>query len=556
MYKPLLFQPFSTAISGISLPEKFTFPFYYQPHELSLIASKALQDFLETQTDFEHNFGLVEEQKGLVIGKMFGVLVCQNKEGEIGYLWAFSGKLAASNHLPHFVPPVFDLLETDGFFKKEEEVLNALNREIERLENDTIYLEYKQKQADLEKQANLEIEAHKRAIKSNKQLREQKRAAISSASLEAKETVLAVLSQESKDESILLKKMTKYFKLALAANETALQEFETKIKLLKEQRKIKSSALQQKIFTKYTFLNTLKETKSIGEIFNDNPPAGAGECAAPKLLHYAFQHDLKPIAMAEFWWGQSPKSEIRKHKQFYPSCKSKCEPILMGHMLKGLTLEANPFVENPAVGKQLEIVYEDDALLVINKPAEFLSVPGKTIADSVYQRIKDSHPDATGPLIVHRLDMSTSGIMLVAKDEETYVRLQRQFIDRTIKKRYVALLDGIVKQPKGTIDLPLRVDLDDRPRQLVCYEHGKHAQTHFEVLSIKNKQTRILFYPITGRTHQLRVHASHASGLNIPIVGDDLYGTKANRLHLHAEWIQFEHPVTRKPMEINVEAEF
>jgi tRNA pseudouridine32 synthase/23S rRNA pseudouridine746 synthase len=146
--------------------------------------------------------------------------------------------------------------------------------------------------------------------------------------------------------------------------------------------------------------------------------------------------------------------------------------------------------------------------------------------------------------------------MLVAKDEETYVKLQRQFIDRTIKKRYVALLDGIVKQPKGTIDLPLRVDLDDRPRQLVCYEHGKHAQTHFEVLSIKNKQTRIHFYPITGRTHQLRVHASHASGLNIPIVGDDLYGTKANRLHLHAEWIQFEHPVTRKPMEINVEAEF
>lgn len=556
MYKPLLFQPFSTAISGISLPEKFTFPFYYQPHELSLIASKALQDFLETQTDFEHNFGLVEEQKGLVIGKMFGVLVCQNKEGEIGYLWAFSGKLAASNHLPHFVPPVFDLLETDGFFKKEEEVLNALNREIERLENDTIYLEYKQKQADLQKQANLEIEAHKRVIKSNKQLREQKRAAISSASLEAKETLLAVLSHESKDESILLKKMTKYFKLALAANETALQEFETKIKLLKEQRKIKSSALQQKIFTKYTFLNTLKETKSIGEIFNDNPPAGAGECAAPKLLHYAFQHDLKPIAMAEFWWGQSPKSEIRKHKKFYPSCKSKCEPILMGHMLKGLVLEANPFVENPAAGKQLEIVYEDDALLVINKPAEFLSVPGKTIADSVYQRIRDSHPDATGPLIVHRLDMSTSGIMLVAKDEETYVKLQRQFIDRTIKKRYVALLDGIVKQPKGTIDLPLRVDLDDRPRQLVCYEHGKHAQTHYEVLSIKNKQTRIHFYPITGRTHQLRVHASHASGLNIPIVGDDLYGTKANRLHLHAEWIQFEHPVTRKPMEINVEAEF
>ena len=556
MHKPLLFQPFTTAISGITLPNAFTFPFYYEPHELSLLAAQKLQDYLVHQTDFEHNFGLKENQKGLVIGKMFGVLVCQNKEGEIGYLWAFSGKLAASNHLPHFVPPVFDLLETDGFFKKEEEVLNALNREIERFENDTIYLAYKQKQTDLQTQASLEIEAHKSAIKNNKQQRELKRAAIANASIESKEALLTALSQESKDESILLKKMTKYFKLALAANETALQEFETKITLLKEQRKLKSSALQQKIFTKYTFLNALKETKSIGEIFDNNPPAGAGECAAPKLLHYAFLHDLKPIAMAEFWWGQSPKSEIRKHQQFYPSCKSKCEPILMGHMLKGLVLEANPFMENPAAGKQIEIVYEDEVLLVVNKPAEFLAVPGKNITDSVYQRIRESYPEATGPLVVHRLDMSTSGIMLVAKNEETYVKLQRQFSKRTLKKRYVAVLDGIVKQPKGTIDLPLRVDLDDRPRQLVCYEHGKSAQTHFEVLSVKNKQTRIHFYPITGRTHQLRVHASHALGLNIPIVGDDLYGTKANRLHLHAEWIQFEHPVTGKQMEINVEAPF
>lgn len=557
MQMPPLFQPFKTDISGISLPEKFTFPFYYQPHELSLIASKALQDFLETQTDFEHNFGLVEEQKGLIIGKMFGVLVCQNKEGEIGYLWAFSGKLAASNHLPYFVPTVFDMLDEKGFFKKEEEIISAINFQIETLEQDPDFLLCKKK---FERETNLAticIDEQKQKIQQQKKTRDENRAQFDRLAQPLLFHIMQVSwSNESIKEKVLLKNMTKYWDYRLQELKNKYEQFVNEINKLKELRKQKSAALQRLLFAEYAFLNKDKETKSLGKIFNDNPPAGAGECAAPKLLHYAFQNDLKPIAMAEFWWGQSPKSEIRRHKQFYPSCKSKCEPILMGHMLKGLALEANPFMENHAAGKQLEIVYEDDALLVINKPADFLSVPGKTIADSVYQRIKDSYPDATGPLIVHRLDMSTSGIMLVAKDEETYVRLQRQFIDRTIKKRYVALLDGIVKQPKGTIDLPLRVDLDDRPRQLVCYEHGKHAQTHFEVLSIKNKQTRIHFYPITGRTHQLRVHASHASGLNIPIVGDDLYGTKANRLHLHAEWIQFEHPVTRKPMEINVEAEF
>ena len=195
-------------------------------------------------------------------------------------------------------------------------------------------------------------------------------------------------------------------------------------------------------------------------------------------------------------------------------------------------------------------------MLAINKPAEFLSVPGKTITDSVYSRIKTLYPEATGPLIVHRLDMSTSGLMLIAKNEETYVMLQKQFIKRQVQKRYVAVLDGILKQPSGIIDLPLRVDLDDRPRQLVCYEYGKSAQTHWEVIQVKNKQTRVFFYPITGRTHQLRVHAAHQSGLQMPIVGDDLYGKKANRLHLHAESITFTNPLSGVSQTITVPAEF
>ena len=285
------------------------------------------------------------------------------------------------------------------------------------------------------------------------------------------------------------------------------------------------------------------------------PPAAAGECAAPKLLQYAFENELKPLAMAEFWWGKTPKSAIRKHRQFYPACQGKCQPIL-GHMLIGMKVDENPLLNNPAKGKKINIIYEDDELLVINKPTEFLSVPGKTIQDSVYERMKIQFPKATGPLIVHRLDMSTSGLMLIAKTKDTHKNLQRQFIKRSVKKRYVALLDGLVNEDHGFIDLPLRLDIDDRPRQLVCYEHGKSAHTKWKVIERKNNQTKIHFYPITGRTHQLRVHSAHSKGLNMPIVGDDLYGKRSNRLHLHAESVEFEHPISKKLMNFQVEAEF
>ena len=554
--KKTIFQPFKTNISGISLPEKFTFPFYYEPHELSIIAATELQKYLETQIDFEHNFGLKDNQKGLVIGKMFGVLVCQNNKGELGYLWAFSGKLASVNHLPYFVPTIFDMLQENGFFRKEEEVLNAINRQIEILENSA---ELQTKKNQLEKTKNealTDIQNQKNKIKRLKVERDEKRNSFTNLSSTEIEQLEFELSEESKKESILLKKMTKYWNFQIENAQKEVNLLLEAINQLKEERRIKSGALQQKLFAEYSFLNQFGERKSIGEIFNNNPPAGAGECAAPKLLNYAFENQLKPIAMAEFWWGQSPKSEIRKHKQFYPACKSKCEPILLSHMLKGLEMEANPFQENPAEGKNIEIVYEDEVLLVINKPAEFLSVPGKIISDSVYQRIKELYPNASGPLIVHRLDMSTSGLMLIAKDEATYVKLQSQFIKRTIKKRYLALLDGILEANDGFIDLPLRVDLDDRPRQLVCYEHGKPAQTKWEKIEVRNNQTLVYFYPITGRTHQLRVHASHELGLKKPIVGDDLYGQKANRLHLHAESLTFEHPKTREQLTISVAPTF
>jgi tRNA pseudouridine32 synthase/23S rRNA pseudouridine746 synthase len=550
MTQPSHFIAFKQNISGIRLPQKFTFPFYYEPHQLSKIAASELQDYLQTQTDWEHNFGLQEGQQGLVIGKMFGVLVVQNEAGEVGYLAAFSGKLADSNEHRHFVPPVFDMLQQDGFFKQEEKILNEYNRQIEALENDATYHALQAQLATTLLQAEQDKAEKKERSRLNKIRRDERRAkAEQELPFEDYKVLQKQLSKESQQESIQLKQMNYYWKETIAQARQKLADFEANIQRLKDERKAKSAALQQKLFQQYSFLNQNGETKSLGAIFDNNPPASAGECAAPKLLHHAFQHQLQPIALAEFWWGQSPKSEIRKHGHFYPACTGKCKPIL-AHMLVGLNVDDNPLLQNPAENKELTFLYDDAYLSVVHKPAEFLSVPGKAIRDSVYTRYQARFPEATGPLIVHRLDMSTSGILLLAKSTEVYLQLQAQFMKRTVQKRYMALLNGTIDQDRGVINLPLRVDLDNRPNQLVCYQHGKPAKTLWEVVERREHTTLVHFYPITGRTHQLRVHAAHTEGLNAPIVGDDLYGTKADRLYLHAERIRFWHPVLGKEMEV------
>jgi tRNA pseudouridine32 synthase/23S rRNA pseudouridine746 synthase len=554
------FIRFKSVPDGIELPDAFTFPFYYQPHPLSLLAANELQDYLENQFDANHNFGLNEEQEGLVIGKMFGVLVVKNQANELGYLAAFSGKLANENHHDLFVEPVFDILEADGFYKREEEVVNEVNAAIEALENNTEFIALQAQMEALKAEELAVISGQKARMKEAKKIRDEHRKEYAYFVNETtKQTLLDQLNNESVQEKFLLKDMIKHFHYRTTDLQELLNRFELEIEQLKEKRKNLSNQLQQQIFENYYFTNALGEQKSLGAIFENTvdvkPPAGSGECAAPKLLQHAYLNKLTPICLAEFWWGQAPKSEIRLHKQFYPACKSKCEPIL-GHMLEGLTVDPNPMLDNPAEGKSLSIVYDDESIVVINKPAEFLSVPGKNIYDSVYARVLELYPTATGPLIVHRLDMSTSGLLIVAKNKEAHQQLQRQFIKRNVKKRYVALLAGVIQEDEGVIDLPLRVDLEDRPRQLVCYEHGKSAVTHWKVIKRSNTQTLIHFYPITGRTHQLRVHAAHSLGLNAPIVGDDLYGTKADRLHLHAEWIQVNHPVTHKKIQFQVDPEF
>lgn len=554
------FIPFKESISDYSLPEKFTFPFYYDPHPLGLLAAKELQDYLETQTDWIHNFGIDPTQEGQVIGKMFGVLVVRNAKGEVGYITAFSGKLAGSNDHAYFVPPVFDILETDGFFRKGETIISGITQEIEALEANPHLSEFRSLLAEEEATAAFQLDRLKTKAREAKKARREKRAELTKEEDSSDhEAILHNMKIESLQFKAYAKDLTDYWTLRVGRAERKLSRLVDQISSLKKDRKARSGALQQEIFDHYHFLNALGEEKSLGAIFKhtieQKPPSGAGECAAPKLMQYAFLNDLEPIALTEFWWGTSPKSEIRKHKHYYPACRGKCEPIL-GHMLEGLTLDDNPLLMQSEEEKVITAVYEDEHLMVINKPHEFLSVPGKTIKDCVSQRMMDQYPDATGPLIVHRLDMATSGLLLIAKSKEIHKALQRQFIQRTINKRYIALLDGNIEENDGFIDLPLRVDLEDRPRQLVCYEFGKNARTRFEVIERKDGKTRVYFYPITGRTHQLRMHAAHESGLNAPIVGDDLYGEKGNRLHLHAELIEFYHPINKERMTVTVAPEF
>jgi tRNA pseudouridine32 synthase/23S rRNA pseudouridine746 synthase len=554
------FQHFKTAISGIALPKKFTFPFYYEPHILAKIATAELQTYLENQTDFDHNFGLQNTTgTDLAIGKMFGVLVVKNEQNQLGYLTAFSGKLADKSLPEQFVPPVFNMRTSGSFYIKGELEIDTMNTQLSVLKKDTVYLKLKKLVAKNTAMIQTDLAFQRNRMKLAKRARKaKKKAAIGLLNDLEFKNLTQKLTQESYNNQFYYKELQEYYQAKIKKISEEFKLFEDKITSLKKERKEKSNYLQQTLFSKYAFLNQQKELKNLLAIFNDpavKPPAGSGECAAPKLLQYAFANNLKPIAMAEFWWGISPSAAVRQHKNYYPACQGRCKPILT-HMLNGMAMDANLLLENLSEKQVLEIIYEDDVLIVVNKPAEFLSVPGKDIKDSVYTRIKEKYPAATGPLIVHRLDMSTSGILLLTKTKEANKILQHQFINRTIKKRYVALLDGSLAENSGTINLPLRVDLDDRPKQLVDFTHGKPAETEWEIIYKENGKTRVHFYPITGRTHQLRMHAAHKDGLNTPIVGDDLYGKKENRLHLHAEFIEFLHPATAKKMSFTVAATF
>jgi len=555
----LHFQHFKEDISGIQVPDKFTFPFYYEPHPLAKVATKEIQEYLVKQTDFEHEFGIKSVKQKNAIGKMFGVLVVKKTDNSLGYLAAFSGKLADKSLPDKFVPPIFNMRTEGNFYIQGEKKIEKIGAEIQLLKKDENYLSLKKSLKKLSKKIEEDLAAQRKKMKTSKLSRRlQKKEAESNLDATNFNILNKKLIQESYNDQFYYKELQEYYFYKIEESKTLLADFENKIIGLMALRKKTSAILQNTLFEKYQFLNQFKEQKGILDIFNNPssmPPAGAGDCSAPKLLQYAFQHHLTPIALAEFWWGISPNSEIRKHKNFYPSCQSRCKPIL-NHMLEGIEMNENLIHENLLKNQELRIVFEDDDIIIVNKPPEFLSVPGKEIKDSVYTRIKQKYPEATGPLIVHRLDMSTSGIIVLTKTKEANKIVQKQFIKRTVKKRYVALLSGKLTKKQGVIKLPLRLDLDDRPRQLVDFINGKKSETNWTVIAHNNNQTRIHFYPITGRTHQLRVHAAHKEGLNIPIKGDDLYGNKQDRLYLHAEFIEFVHPSSKKEISFTVPADF
>lgn len=551
---------FEENINNIKLPEIFTFPFNYEPHPICKIAAKQLQNYLLNQTEWKHDFGIDHHVKGTNIGKMFGVLVVRNLNNEIGFLSAFSGKLAGKNQWSRFVPPIVDLLQEDGFYRLGEMELNKINFKIAEIENSEDFIYKKNTLELLKNEVAQQIQNARAEMKTAKQNRNKKREeAANILNSEDFEVLKEKLKNESLKYQYDFKQLVKRTDELVSEKISELKKIESELNTLKQERKNKSNFLQKQMFNQYNFLNIKGEKRNVLEIFactdTPIPPAGAGDCAMPKLLQYAFLHNYEPIAMAEFWWGQSPDSEIRKHGNFYPSCRSKCEPIL-GHMLKGMNVAPNPAKGSSLIKPELEVIYEDDVLVVINKPAEFLSVPGKNDSYSVQQIMKEKYPLARGPLLVHRLDMSTSGLIIAAKTKEVHEIMQKKFLSKSVLKRYVALLDGIVDEEEGIIDLPIRVDLDNRPRQLVCFDYGKKAVTKWQVIERKGKKTKINFYPLTGRTHQLRVHAAHKLGLHCPIVGDDLYGVKADRLYLHAEYLKFEHPITGKLLEIKCEAPF
>ena len=529
--------------AAMTLPRQFTCPYCYEPHPLALMAVERVQRYVATREDWADELGA---------GKMLGVLVAWDEKGRLGFLAAFSGNLAGSVRHDFFVPPVYDLLDPQGEFKRGEAEITAINHEVERLEQASeLTALYEQEAVGQQRMAD-EVKDFKAVMTQHKQSRDQRR---HDPDITPEE--LEVLLDQSRFEKAELRRIRQSYQAELSKIADKIADFRQHIEELKSRRKAMSEALQERIFRLFVVSNALGERRDLVEVFSalgTLPPAGAGECCAPRLLNYAYNNGLRPVCMAEFWWGASPVGEVRHHGHFYPACRSKCKPIL-DFMLQGLDVEDNALGQ-PLDDTALDVVYDDQWLTVLNKPSGMLTVPGKLLEDSLLTRFQTAHPEAVGPIVVHRLDQETSGLVIFAKDKATHKSLQQQFENHSIKKRYMALLDGLVEHDEGVIALPLLPDIEDRPRQRVDNEHGKPAVTRYQVLERSGALTRVAFTPLTGRTHQLRVYASHPLGLNCPIVGDRLYGTAATRLMLHAERITFTHPATGSPITLNRPTDF
>lgn len=545
--------------TGIDIPERMNNPLDYEPHPLCIAACKELQAYLAERKDWREEIDK---------GKMFGVLIVEKNDKEIGYLAAYSGQIGGRSDWKGFVPAVFDYLQPDGYFKTHEAKITELNQRIAHLINNPEIKETERILNKLHKVQEHKLNLHKMQITEAKAKRDARR---QEASLHPDTKGLTPEEEQAMiKESQFLKAELRRFKKLISQKtplEAMYDNYQKGLQEIKQLRKSDSDELQKWLFSQFKMLNDKGESKDLLEIFKEFnqmvPPAGSGECCEPKLLQYAFEHGLKPLQMAMFWWGESPKEEIRHHLHFYPACNGKCKPIL--HWM----LPADVFEQASAdayIYNKVEILYEDQELAVIHKPEGMLSVPGKDAQQpSIYSWARKQFPEATGPLIVHRLDMATSGLMVIAKTEFAYHRLQEQFTSHQVQKRYVAIvcckdkdMAQRIKDAAKMISLPLMPDYLDRPRQIVNHEQGKEAITEYEVLGSEERNyLRLALYPKTGRTHQLRVHCAHREGLDAPILGDPLYGNvKADRLYLHAEAITFKHPLTGKEIHIERKADF
>lgn len=538
---------FTQDIMDVEPPVRFNNPFYYSPHRLCVMAADEVRSFLLADETLAADAAR---------GKMFGVLVVRDGDGRLGYLAAFSGLLAGSNSVAGFVPPVFDFLSPNGYFKQEETRISALNRRIKEAESGEEFIAAVAAVAEMKLAMEQQITAMREEMRQSKQRRSELRAA---GALTADEE--AVLVRESQFQKAELKRLTARWQQRVAECEAAVTPFRESVAAMKEERKCRSAALQRWLFEQFKVSSGNGCEKSLLDIFaahsGNIPPGGAGECAAPKLLQYAYRNALTPVAVAEFWVGESPMGEVRRDGCFYGACKSKCEPIL-GFMLQGLDVEENALEKGGDISC-INIVYEDEHLVVVDKPSGVLSVPGIMGGTSVQQWLRDTMR-SNDIYVAHRLDMATSGLLVAAKSMDVYKELQRQFAGREVEKQYTAILDGVPGKSEGVIELPLAADYDNRPRQKVDYVNGKPAVTRYRVIGTVKRDDRsyavVCFEPVTGRTHQLRVHAAHKDGLDCPIVGDALYGTVDERLMLHASHIIFVHPVSKENVELESSPSF
>lgn len=478
-------------------------------------------------------------------GKMYGVLLVETASGGQQVLKAFSGLLHGQREVTGWVPPIPGREQVAWAEADTLTQLEAMKQQLIALQN---LPERSQLAAQLQEFTSQRQQLATEHTHRKQQRQQQRQILQQTLTGESLAIALEQLDEQSRQDGMQRRRLKRQQGEQLQPLQRRVEQADAQMRELKQQRKHLSRQLQTQMHHVYQLTNFAGKTLPLQTLMpSGSMPTGTGECCAPKLLHYAATHGLKPLAMAEFWWGKASANQDKISGEFYGACTERCQP-LMGFLLSGLStavLASNPLT--------VTILYQDEWLIAVDKPAGLLSVPGRyrDRQDSVQSRLRSLFSNETLTAI-HRLDQETSGILLVARDVQTCRSLSQQFQQRQVHKVYEAILAGRMTQDEGVIELPLWGNPSDRPRRTVDWQQGKPAVTKFRVLASASDFTRIEFFPITGRNHQLRVHAADPAGLGVPILGDRLYGCQSNaqRLHLHAREITIQHPHTQQPLHL------